>query len=61
MSFAPIRQTPRPPNLDSAKLPCLDEPPDEAGLHIQLVGCLLDGEEALLLGFVDHRAILCAA
>jgi hypothetical protein len=45
------------PDLDSAKLPCLDEATDEAGLHIQLFGDLLDRQEAVWGRFIGHRPI----
>jgi hypothetical protein len=47
-------------DLNGAKLTCLQQCPDLAVGHVEFLGCLLDGQESVLLGFFGHRFILCA-
>lgn len=45
-------------DLDGAQLSAADQPADEARLHVELFGCLLDSQEAALYRFIGHSTIV---
>lgn len=49
-----------PADLNRAQLSTADQPPDEARLHVELFGCLLDCQETALGGLISHCTILWA-
>ena len=52
---------PQATDLDGAQLSTADQAPDEARLHVELFGCLLDCQEAALRGLISHCTIVWAA